>query len=52
MDLANGSFTACFIGVGDKGEEIGKKLDIEFKALLKYFQQHRNDEQFTEHDRM
>jgi hypothetical protein len=48
MDLANGRFTACFIGVGDKGEEIGKKLDIEFKALIKYYKQHRNDEQFTE----
>ena len=48
MDLANGSFTACFIGVGDKGQEIGKKLDIEFKALIKYYEQHRNDEQFTE----
>ena len=48
MDLANGSFTACFVGVGDKGEEIGKKLDIEFKALIKYYELHRNDEQFTE----
>lgn len=48
MDTANGSFTACFLGFGNKGQEIGKKLDIEFNALIKYYQEHRNDEQFTE----
>lgn len=50
MDYADGSFSACFIGVGDKGEKIAKKIDIEFKALTKYYQQHRNDEQFTNND--
>ena len=48
MDTANGSFTACFLGFGNKGQEIGKQLDIEFNALIKYYQEHRNDEQFTE----
>jgi hypothetical protein len=47
MDKANGSFTACFLGIGNKGEEIGKALHIEFKAPVKCYQAHQNDEQFT-----
>lgn len=48
MDTANGSFTACFLGIGNKGQNIGKKLDTEFKSLIRYYQEHQNDEQFTE----
>ena len=48
MDTANGGFTACSIGFGNKGQRIGKKLDSEFKALIRYYQEHQNDEQFTE----
>ncbi len=48
MDTANGSFTACFIGFGTKGQRIGNKLNSEFKSLIKYYQEHQNDEQFTE----
>lgn len=47
MDFADGNFTACFLGVGNKGQEIGKKLGIEFNALIKCYQEHQNDEQFA-----
>jgi len=48
MDTANGSFTAYFLGIGHKGQNVGKKLDSEFKFLIKYYQEHQKDEQFTE----
>jgi hypothetical protein len=52
VDLANGSFKASFIGLGNKGQEIGKKLDSEFKGFIKCYQEHRNDEQFTEDENL
>lgn len=48
MDTANGSFTACFLGFGNKGQRIGNKLDSEFKFLIQCYKEHQNDEQFTE----
>jgi hypothetical protein len=43
MDSANGQFKACFFGIGDKGQEIGQYVSLEFKELIKYFQQYRKD---------
>lgn len=36
--------------MGYKGHEIGKRLDIEFKALMQYYQKHQNDGQFSEQE--
>lgn len=45
MDGASGSFSASFVGIGDKGQEIGQYVNIAFKELLKYFQKCREDDQ-------
>ena len=43
MDRAHGRFSATFIGIGDKGQEIGQYVNKEFDELIKYFQKYRED---------
>lgn len=45
MDTANGNFKACFIGIDDKGQEIGKHVNKEFKRLIKFFKLYQEDDQ-------
>ena len=44
MDSSDGHLKACFLGIGDKGQEIGQYVNIEFNDLIKYFQKYRNDD--------
>ena len=44
MDSADGNFTACFVGIGDQGEKIGKHVLSEFNSLIAYFQKYRDDD--------
>jgi hypothetical protein len=43
MDPASCDFKACFIGIGEKGQEIGQYVNIEFKELIKHFQKYREE---------
>jgi len=43
MDRAHGSFSASFVGIGDKGQEIGQCVNTAFKTLIKHFQKCRED---------
>jgi hypothetical protein len=44
MDSADGNFTACFVGIGDQGEKIGKHVLSEFNSVSGYFQSYRDDD--------
>lgn len=44
MDRAHDSFSASFVGIGVKGQEIGQCLNIEFNNLIKHFQKYREDD--------
>ncbi len=44
MDLSNSSFKACFVGVGDQGEKIGRHVQSAFNSLIGYFQKYRHDD--------
>jgi len=43
MDSADPNFKACFLGSGEKSQEIGQYVNIKFKELLKYFQEYTED---------
>lgn len=44
MDLADSNFRACFVGIGDQSEKIGKHVLSEFNSLTGYFQKYREDD--------
>ena len=44
MDSADSNFRACFLGVGDQGEEIVKHVLPEFNSLIGYFQKCLDDD--------
>lgn len=44
MDLANSSFRACFVGIGDQGEKIGRHVQSAFNSLIGHFQKYRHDD--------
>jgi hypothetical protein len=44
MDSADGNFTACFVGIGDQGEGIGKNVLSEFNSVSGYFQRYHDDD--------
>lgn len=44
MEPADPNFRACFLGIGERGQEVGQHVMLEFKSLMNNFKKCREDD--------